>query len=58
MGAHLLRIRDAEGKPLPDARVLPHLGMLFFADKKPHWLLVGSVLHHVSSTVCNAVHTK
>ena len=37
MGAHILRIRDAEGRPLPDARILPHLGMLFFAGRSPTW---------------------
>ena len=31
IGAHLLRIRDADGKPLPDERLLPHIGMFFFA---------------------------
>jgi fatty acid synthase len=31
LGAHLLRIRDADGRPLPDERLLPHIGMIFFA---------------------------
>ena len=33
IGAYLLRIRDAEGKALPDERLLPHIGMFFFAGK-------------------------
>ena len=31
IGAHLLRIRDAAGQKLPDERLLPHIGMFFFA---------------------------
>ena len=31
IGAHLLRIRDAAGRKLPDERLLPHIGMFFFA---------------------------
>lgn len=32
IGAHMLRLRDpATGRPLPDERLLPHIGMVFFA---------------------------
>jgi cytochrome P450 len=31
LGAQLLRIRDADGKPLPDEQLLPHIGILFAA---------------------------
>ena len=31
IGAQLLRIKDADGRPLPDERLLPHIAMFFFA---------------------------
>ncbi len=46
MGAHILRIRDSEGKPLPDARILPHLGMLFFAGTLPPVLAHCAIVLH------------
>ena len=45
LGAHLLRIRDADDRPLPDERLLPHIGMIFFAG-------MDTTGHTMSWTLC------
>ena len=47
LGAHLLRIRDARGRPLPDERLLPHLGMMFFAGSD-------TTAHTMTWSLCDA----
>ena len=45
LGAQLLRIRDPQGRPMPDERLLPNLGILFFAA-------TDTTGHTMANTLC------